>query len=140
MNNAKSILAENFIRATDERIVFLEALLGAKKPLTKDEVHQEILKHKEDISRSTMYRTVKYLQEKKIINEVCFGGDELRYEVSHEHHHHVRCNKCEKILAITDEALEKMLEDFQEKIAKKLNLENINHHLEFNGVCATCTK
>ncbi len=62
--------------------------------------------------------------------------DETLYEHWHltEHHDHLVCIKCEKIIEFFDPQLERI----QENISRSHGFETLNHKLEIYGICSEC--
>lgn len=135
--NAKDILSENGINKTKGKIQILQEISRSQKPLSVTEIH-DMLDERCDVS--TVFRTITQFKEKNLIREVNLDEGFFRYEMSspekdHHHHHHVRCRKCGDIKNI-----EKCdLAAFEKAIAK-LGFKDMEHRLEFTGLCSKCSK
>lgn len=135
--NAKEILAENGLNKTKGKVQILQEISRSQKPLSVIEIH-EMLEERCDVS--TVFRTITQFKEKNLIKEVNLDEGFFRYEMSspeedHHHHHHVRCRKCGDIKNI-----EKCdLAAFEKAIAK-LGFKDMEHRLEFTGLCSKCSK
>jgi Fur family ferric uptake transcriptional regulator len=88
------------------------------------------------IGYATVYRTLKLLKECGLAFERHFGDGVSRYEVAweDEHHDHLICVECEKIIEFEDDAIE----DLQHKVAAKQGFRLVRHKLELYGICADC--
>jgi Fur family ferric uptake transcriptional regulator len=88
-------------------------------------------------SRSTIYRTVKLLQEFGAIREVIKLGNRTIYEfiAGKPHHEHLICVKCGKIIEFYREDIE----EIQDKVCEEYKFTPINHRLEIFGVCDGCS-
>jgi Fe2+ or Zn2+ uptake regulation protein len=129
------LLTLNGLNRTKAKIDFLIVLSRASSPLSISEIHQAMGK---EVNISTVFRTVNQLKEKNLISETNLGEGFLRYELSilHEnehHHHHIRCKSCGEIkrLEFCDLSL-------IEKSLKKFGYIQIEHSLEFLGLCPNC--
>jgi len=91
-----------------------------------------------EISRSTIYRTLKLLTECGLAIEQKFETKNARYEPFHplEHHDHLICLRCGKIIEFN----ENKIENLQNKVAKKFNFQIFSHKLEIYGYCEKCQK
>ncbi len=87
-------------------------------------------------SRSTIYRTVRLLQEFGAIREVIKLNNRTIYEfvVGRHHHEHLICIECGKITEFYKEEIEQL----QEEVCKEYNFTPINHRLEIFGICREC--
>jgi Fur family ferric uptake transcriptional regulator len=67
-----------------------------------------------------------------------FDNGELRYEHRHlgQHHDHMICTKCRKILEFED----KQIEQLQIKIAAAHGFHMLQHKMEIYGICNNCLK
>ncbi len=65
-----------------------------------------------------------------------FNNDQSVYELAdlNEHHDHIICVKCNKVVEFFDEELE----NIQERIAKENKFKIVNHRLNLYGVCHSC--
>lgn len=87
-------------------------------------------------SRSTIYRTVRLLQEFGAIREVIKLGNRTIYEfvAGRPHHEHLICIECGKIIEFYKEEIE----DLQDKVCEEHDFTPINHRLEIFGICSEC--
>ena len=64
-----------------------------------------------------------------------FEGGTSVFELSTEHHHdHIVCNKCGQVQEFYDEVIEEQ----QEKIARKYEFKITDHSLYLYGLCKAC--
>lgn len=138
-DKAKELLTKNGLNRTKNKVEILVGLSQSQTPLSVSEIHQQVGSDTCDIS--TVFRTVGQFKEKGLIKELNLGEDFYRYEVFHSdpqkhqhHHHHVRCRECGEIKLI-----EKCDISIFEKMISKLGYAQMEHYLEFTGVCAKCS-
>ena len=88
------------------------------------------------IGYATVYRTLKLLKDCGLAFERHFGDGVSRYEVAwaDEHHDHMICTECEKIVEFEDPDIEEL----QHKVAARLGFTLTRHKLELYGKCADC--
>jgi Fur family transcriptional regulator, ferric uptake regulator len=136
--SARDVLTENGINRTKVKINILQEISRSARPLSVPELHSLL---KESCDVSTIFRTITQFKEKNLIQEVNLDEGFFRYEMSgsdddhHHHHHHVLCRVCGDIKNI-----EKCdLGPFEKAIAK-LGFKDMQHRLEFTGVCSKCSK
>jgi Fur family ferric uptake transcriptional regulator len=137
-DSAKDLLASNGLNRTKGKIQILQEISNSEKPLSVTEIHNRM---DSSCDVSTIFRTITQFKEKNLIHEVNLDEGFFRYEMSskdqkdHHHHHHVRCRVCGDIKNI-----EKCdLGPFEKAIAK-LGFKEMEHRLEFTGLCSKCFK
>jgi Fur family ferric uptake transcriptional regulator len=104
--------------------------------LSIEELLDEVRLKEPRIGYATVYRTLKLLKECGLAFERHFGDGVSRYEVawSNEHHDHLICVECEKIIEFEDDDIEVL----QHQVAAKHGFKLVRHKLELYGVCPDC--
>lgn len=137
-DKAREVLVHNGLNRTKVKVSILQELSKSQKPLSVTDIHHQIGDDTCDVS--TVFRTIAQFKEKGIVRELNLGEDFFRYEmINHDHdhshhHHHVRCRSCGDIKLI-----EKCDLSILEKMISKLGFKNIEHYLEFTGLCSKCS-
>jgi len=122
------------LRMTKQRNDILVAVLNSQEHLSADLILEKVKQYDSSIGLATVYRTLQLLNDSGIIEECAFAKERGLYEVSvssSEHHDHMICTRCGKIVEFHDEELEKM----QEKIAKQLGFGLKSHKVVLYGEC-----
>ncbi len=133
----KKYLKEKGLRYTRQREDVLRKILETKGHFEIEDIVLDFKKQNLDVSRSTVYRTLNILKELGIVNEVIKYKNKTLYEVAlKEHHDHLVCEKCGKIIEFHSEAIEEL----QNKICKDYNFKPTFHRLEIYGICEACQK
>jgi len=122
------------LKQTTQRDLILEAFLDAKGHITAEEVHQRVRAKSGSIGYTTVYRTLKLLVEAGLAQERHFGDGVARYEVENEHHDHLVCLSCGKIVEFECD----VIEERQEEIAALHKFELMRHRHELYGHCESC--
>ncbi len=135
--NFKAYLAAQGLKTTQQREVILDAFLASPSHLSTEEFYLKIRKKHPSIGYATVYRTLKLFSESGIAVERNFGDKQTRYEVlsDEEHHDHLVCTSCSKIIEFEDPEIERL----QENVALRHGFKVLNHSLELYGLCADCT-
>ncbi|MEL6828091.1 MAG: Fur family transcriptional regulator [Pseudomonadota bacterium] len=82
------------------------------------------------ISRATVYRTLKSLEEQSLVWRHDFGDSRSRFEIRNDDHHdHLIDLKTGKVIEFHDPELEKL----KARIAKRLGYDLKSHSLELYG-------
>ena len=85
------------------------------------------------VSRATVYRTIDVLVKNNLVRRLNLGDGRSRFEnkIGIEHHDHIVCLDCRKIVEFMDETIEKM----QIQIAKEQGFEIVRHVHQLFGRC-----
>lgn len=99
-NQYTAMLEEHDIKPTANRIIVLRALDGAGRPMSLSELEYKIL----TIDKSGIFRALTLFREHHLVHVIEDGGDGVRYELCHSHHHdegldddlhvHFYCEQC----------------------------------------------
>jgi Fe2+ or Zn2+ uptake regulation protein len=111
-------------------------LRGTYSHPTADQIYDDVRKKIPNISKGTVYRNLKVLQEMELISELNFNGTVSRFEAKQESHYHFRCEKCGQVFDI-DEPVDRELE---RKVALRTGFKILHHQLEFRGLCHDCQR
>ena len=127
-------LEQHNFKHTKQREKILEVFLDATGHITSEEIHQRVRKTHPNIGYTTVYRTMKLLCEAGLASERNFDDGITRYEIEHEHHDHLVCTKCGKIIEFECQ----MIETTQMEIADRYEFRVLRHRHELYGHCADC--
>ncbi len=127
-------LEDHHLKHTTQRDVILDVFLKAEGHITSDQLHQKIRSEHPGIGHTTIYRTMKLLCEAGLATERHFDDGVTRYEIEHEHHDHLVCTRCGKIIEFECQ----MIEATQEKIAARYGFRVLRHRHELYGHCKDC--
>ena len=129
-------MARHGLRSTEQRRVVTELFFASEGHLSIEELLDEVRVKEPRIGYATVYRTLKLLKECGLAFERHFGDGVSRYEVawSDEHHDHLICVECEKIIEFEDDDIEAL----QHQVAAKHGFTLVRHKLELYGVCPAC--
>ncbi len=133
----KKIVKQKGLKYTEQREIVLNVLLHADDHLTAEEIYNLIKTKRPDsnIGIATVYRALSFLEEVNLITSIAFGADGKKYESNtKDHHDHLICTNCGKIVEFMDEEIEKR----QERIAKKNKFRITSHSMQIYGICESC--
>ena len=117
------------IKITHQRKLVIYILENSEDHPDVDELFARALEKDSSISIATIYRTVKVLEDAKLIDKKDFGEGKSRYEIAGKHHEHLIDVDTGDVIEIYNDELEKL----KIKIASDLGYELINHKLELYG-------
>ena len=119
------------VKLTDQRNIIAKVMSEASDHPNVDELYNRVSKIDSKISIATVYRTVKLVEEFRILTKHEFKGDKARYEELNESHHdHLIDVKSGEIIEFVEQEIEKL----QKKIAEKYGYDLVDHKLELYGI------
>jgi Fur family ferric uptake transcriptional regulator len=131
-------IAKKHLKSTTQRDVIFDRFFSyLGKHVTVDELYESVKKHYPRIGYATIYRTLKLFKECGLAFERNFGDGRAKYEpvkFEGEHHDHLICLGCGKILEFANE----QIESCSNQVARMNNFNVINHKLELYGYCSSC--
>ncbi len=138
-NEFKKFLKRKNMKVTQSRLDLIDLIADYGKHFEVEELVSWIAtKTNRSVSRSTIYRTIKLLQEFGVIKEVIKLSNRTIYEfvVGKSHHDHLVCVECGKIIEFVNEDIEKL----QDEVCERYDFQPMHHRLEIFGVCSECRK
>lgn len=126
--------AEGF-RITPARTLLIKFLAESTEPISAIDLIESFKESEKNVNKTTIYRELDFLLERKLIQEIEFGDGRKRYELETGHHHHLVCLNCKKVLDI---GLDVDLHLEEKKIEKSTGFKIKSHSLEFFGYCKKC--
>ena len=105
------------LKVTLPRLKILEVLENSPSHhLSAEDIYRVLIEQNEEVGVATIYRVLSQFEESGIVQKLNFENNQSVYELcGAEHHDHLVCVKCNKIIEFQDEVIEK----HQVKIAKK---------------------
>ena len=130
-NRIERACADLGLRMTGQRKTIAQVLSSSPDHPDVDELHRRAHSIDARISLSTVYRTLKLLETKGILERHDFGAGRGRYEEApREHHDHLIDVEGGKVIEFRNEEIERL----QERVARELGFQLIGHKLELYGV------
>ncbi len=127
-------LEERNLKHTKQRDAILETFLEASGHVTSEDLYQSVRDTNPSIGFTTVYRTMKLLCDAGLASEHHFDDGITRYEIKHEHHDHLVCTKCGKIIEFECQ----LIENTQIEIAERYQFLVLRHRHELYGHCVDC--
>jgi len=126
------------LKRTAQRDLILEVFLRTEEHLSSEDLYRLVQTEDPTIGHTTVYRTLKLLSDAGLAREVRFGDGRTHYEhnYKHQHHDHMICAECGKII----EFYSAELEAIQDQMAAKHRFEVTQHLLRIIGICAECRR
>lgn len=122
--------------------IFLEMINNLPHLFNLNDINNYLKKHNIKIDRTTVYRNIKKLINKKIIVEVENYRGNLFYELKGEenHHHHFICQNCHNSFSFYDKEIENNIASLAKRLKNKIKISILNHNILLTGFCIHCQK
>ena len=125
-------------RYTSGRRALIDLLVAEGNPLSIS----DIARHLPTMPRSSAYRHLVDLEGAGVIRRVAANDEFARYELVEdltEHHHHLLCTHCGKIIDVTPTpSFERIVSKTVEQLASDQGFQSHSHRLDILGYCADC--
>jgi Fur family transcriptional regulator, ferric uptake regulator len=121
-------------RLTPQRQLILEAVRRAADHITPEDVYQRVHRLNPAISRATIYRTLDFLCELRLIHALYWGG-QMYYEIADDRpHHHLVCRVCGGMIECEPVLLQMLFEAVEKKHQFIIDM----NHVALFGLCRQC--
>lgn len=129
-------IAERGLKRTRQRELIVETFFGLDGHLSVEDVWNRVREADHRVSVATVYRTMKLLAESGLAHAQNFGDGQTRYEraVGRDHHDHLICTGCGRIVEFENDQIERL----QEAVARKQGFKVTSHKMELYGLCKSC--
>jgi len=126
------------LRRTAQRDLILEVFLRTEEHLSSEDLYWLVEQEDPAVGHTTVYRTLKLLTEAGLAREVRLGDGKTYYEhhYLHEHHDHMICTECGKVI----EFYSPEIESLQDAMADKFKFKPTHHSMRIMGLCEECQK
>ncbi|EHD13961.1 putative ferric uptake regulation protein [Commensalibacter intestini A911] len=127
LSHIERLCIEKGLKMTGQRRVIARVLSQSHDHPDVEELYRRASKLDDNISVATVYRTVRLLEEKGILEKHDFGGGRARYEVTEQGtHYHLIDVDTGKVIEFEDPEHVKLVQ----VMAKKLGFDLLQHRLE----------
>jgi len=131
----RTYLSEEGLKATRQRTLIVKTFGDLGDHVSVEDLLAAVKERDEAIGYATVYRTLKLLVDGGLASIRHFGDGFARFEPRlEEHHDHLICEECGKILEFHDEGIERL----QVVLAKRLGFRLTRHRHELYGLCEDC--
>ena len=124
------------LKSTRQREAILDEFLRVGSHISTEELYLRLRSKNPQLGYATVHRTLKLFAECGIAEQRHFGDGQARYEASDldEHHDHLICVTCGRIVEFEDPRIERL----QEEVARHHGFSIERHRLELYGCCESC--
>jgi Fur family ferric uptake transcriptional regulator len=137
VNHVYGQLATVGLKRGGARDRIIEVLADQSCALTVGEIEDALRASGTSIARASVYRVLDLLVEHGLVERVVVGEGQARFEPinpSGEHHHHLVCDQCGRLVAFDDPGLERAID----KLSDRLGVRVESHDVLLRGDCGRC--
>jgi Fur family ferric uptake transcriptional regulator len=120
----------------EDRLAVLELFLGSDDHVTVPELAALARRAGYNFSDDFVLETIELMCRYGFAQANHFDNGQVRYEHRHlgQHHDHLICTKCQKIIEFEDADIEQL----QLKVAATYGFHMLQHRMELYGICRQC--
>jgi Fur family transcriptional regulator, ferric uptake regulator len=134
-STARSLQAAG-LQATRQRQEVLELLSGRARPMTAQQIYEELRRTGADVGLTTIYRTLHLLSDAGLVHVFDQNGEAAyRRCGTTSHHHHLVCHMCGLVIENTGDGV---IEQWLNQIPTEDGFRPEWHRLEVYGACGNC--
>ena len=128
-------LRKSGYRVTPQRQLILDAVCELGRHVSPEAVYELVRRKTPSLSRATVYRTLHFLTEQRILAMVQMVDGRTAYEIAgSEPHHHLVCRSCDSFLELPHS----VLRSFRRAMETQYDFEIDVSHVSFFGHCTDC--
>src|SRR3989449_7310868 len=115
----------------------VRSLFGAEQKhlWSIDELHEAVVQSLGAADYSTVFRAVTGMEKEGLVKRIDLGDGKVHYELSEDHHEHIRCDSCGRVVEVPG----CVLEDAERSVKTSTGFVVTSHQLLFTGVCPDCS-
>ena len=135
--HALAVLNEAGYRRGGAREAVIAFLSGEDCATSAQGIHAALRAGGRAVGMASVYRALEALQNLRLVQRLEIGQGEALYEPlrpSGDHHHHVVCENCDRVVAFEDPALEAAISH----LYRRVDFEIAGHDVVLRGRCPQC--
>lgn len=128
------LLRKKGLKLTPQRRLIIDILLHDRTHPTVEEVYKKVLETMPEVSRTTVYNTIREmlsLGEVSEVQDLSDGG--IRYDTTGEPHHHFFCVRCRSLVDV-----DLSLPSVEESSSELADCVILKQQLTLYGLCPAC--
>ncbi|MGZ4181745.1 MAG: Fur family transcriptional regulator [Solirubrobacteraceae bacterium] len=132
-----AVLSQAGLKRGGARERVIELLATKPCALSVVEIEDELRASGRPTGRASVYRVLDLLVDHGLVERLEVGDGQARFERSHpdgEHHHHLVCDRCGRLVAFDDPGLERAIDRLSERLGVRID----SHDVLLRGACQRC--
>jgi Fur family ferric uptake transcriptional regulator len=135
--HAVATLRANGYRRGGARAAVIDQLARQRCAVSAQEIEAALEDEGRSVGRASVYRVLDLLAQHRLVQRLDMGDGMARYEAiepSGDHHHHLLCERCGRLVPFDDGDLERSIE----KLAARRGFSVSEHDVLLHGACERC--
>ena len=130
------LFQQDSVDRLEDRFHILEVFLRTEQHLTTRDLHAAVRNAGHDLDSDLIHDTLELMCKYGFAQKNRFDTGEVYYEHLHlgQHHDHMICTKCRRIIEFSDDQLERL----QVQVAAGKGFHLLQHRMELYGICDRC--
>lgn len=124
-------------KLTRSQAQVFELLREQKEEISAQEVYTQLRQEKLNIGLATVYRVLKAMHVRGLIQARTSAEGELVYSLAGEERHYLTCINCGTSLPVGEDC---PVHELEEELSKSRGFNIYYHTLEFFGLCEPCSQ
>jgi Fur family transcriptional regulator, ferric uptake regulator len=136
-DHAFATLGAAGFRRGGARKAVIEVLAAEPCALSALDIDERLRQGDRRVGRASVYRALEQLTELGLVHKLDLGAETARYERTDpagDHHHHMVCDECGKVLPFEDAGIERAVT----KVTGGAGFEVRDHEIVLHGACDDC--
>lgn len=124
-------------KLTSPRRALIRHIFSSHKHFDADELVAELRKSEANVSRSTVYRTLRLLVDSGLLREFRLSNRSVyEHDFGYPSHDHIHCTQCDAIVEFRNDEIRKI----RELVGQEHGFRADSHRLVIEGVCRDCQR
>jgi Fur family ferric uptake transcriptional regulator len=135
--HVEDVLARAGLKHGGARQRVIDLLAREPCALSAVEIEDALRAAGKPTGRASVYRVLDLLVDHGLVERVAVGPGLARFERAHpsgEHHHHLVCEQCGRLVAFDDPELEQAIDSLSERLGVRVE----HHDVVLRGACEQC--
>ncbi len=132
-----AVLLQEGLKRGGARERVIELLAGQSCALSAVEIEESLRAKGRPTGRASIYRVLELLVDRGLVERLAVGDGQARFEAidpSGEHHHHLVCDQCGRLVAFDDPGLERAIGRLSDRLGVRVE----SHDVLLRGACERC--
>jgi Fur family ferric uptake transcriptional regulator len=124
-------------KLTEPRRILVRHIFGSHKHFDADELVADLRDAGRQVSRSTVYRTLRLLVDAGLLRELRLTNrTAYEHDYGYPSHDHMHCSECNTIVEFRNEDVQKL----REAVSRPHGFRADGHRFIITGICAACSR
>lgn len=131
------VLARAGLKRGGARERVIDLLAGQPCALSAVQIEDALREQGTPTGRASIYRVLELLGEHGLVDRVAVRHGQSMFEraaADGEHHHHLLCEQCGRLVAFDDPGLERAIDSLSERLGVRVE----HHDVVLHGACQRC--